>query len=335
MTIPPQHSTSVTPSAIVTGGANPVGQAASPIADLTYRNYDGPLQTRAIRWWIVALSGLRQAFRRPGFWVGAALCALPYFFLGLTLYFRGIAGMFPRGGGANIADTGGRFAFTFFQVLPLAGMLVFIVALVVGAGSIAADNNANALLVYLSKPLTKGDYLLGKWVALFLLISGALMVPSLALYVYCLLMFVQDGFLRDEPLLLGRIVLACCVPGALYASLLVGISAWSKSGRVAGSILAAVYFLTLALSGILFNIFTLKNPQAPTDMQLLLQNASLQGLVSSLSQHIYGLGTRHIARNINIPAPPLIPLLLLFGILVAVGIGAARAKIKAVEVVRG
>ncbi len=218
--------------------------------------------------------------------------------------------------------------------MQIQGLFVFIVALNVGAGSIAADNGANALLVYLSKPLTKGDYLLGKWMALFLLIFGAIAIPNLLLYVFCLLMFLKDGFLSNEPLLIGRVLLACAVPGALYASLLVGVSAWSKSTRAAGGMIAALYFLSLFLSARLFVIFTLKTHE-PTDAQLLLQNASLQGIISGLAQHIYGLASRHIGRGMNVAAAPLWPLLLVFAVIVALGIGAARAKVKAVEVVRG
>ena len=329
MNIPP---TPPAGASISTNGSN-AAQLASPIADLTYRNYDGPLQTRAVRWWIVAVSGLRQAFRRPGFWVGVALCALPCFFIGLMLYFQGLAGLTPPRG-AMAADEGGRFARAFFQITPLQGLLVFIVALNVGSGSIAADNGANALLVYLSKPLTKGDYLLGKWMGVFLLIAGTLLIPNLLLYIFCLLMFFKDGFLSDEPLLIGRVLLACCVPGVLYASLFIGASAWSKTGRAAGGFMAALYFLSAILSGVLFGIFTMRT-RDPSDAQLLLQNASIQGIIGGLTQHIYGLASRHIGRGMNIAAAPLWPLVLVFAGMVAMGVSAARAKVKAVEVVRG
>ncbi len=56
---------------VPTAPADPA--AASPIADLTYRTYDGPLHTRAMRWWIVALSGLRATIKQKGFWIVGAL----------------------------------------------------------------------------------------------------------------------------------------------------------------------------------------------------------------------------------------------------------------------
>ena len=51
-------------------------------------------------------------------------------------------------------------------------LFLLFIALLAGAGSIANDNRANALLVYLSKPCRKVDYLFGKWAGLAMLIAG-------------------------------------------------------------------------------------------------------------------------------------------------------------------
>src|SRR5262249_28740643 len=53
---------------------------APPIADLSYRGYDGPLETRAFRWWIVSLAMIRLAKRRVWFWIWAVLSSLSYLF---------------------------------------------------------------------------------------------------------------------------------------------------------------------------------------------------------------------------------------------------------------
>lgn len=328
MNIPPDASSNFD----ITSLASSVGvaQVASPIADLTYRNYDGPLKTRAVRWWIVALAGLRQAFRKPGFWISVVLCALPCLIFGLLLYIQKVSGQMPP----RAADADPRFATTFFQVIQIQGLFIFIIALTVGAGCIAADNSANALLVYLSKPLTKSDYLLGKWMAIFLLLFGAIAIPNLLLYVFCLLMFFKDGFLSEEPLLLGRILLAAAVPAILYASLLLGISAWSKTARAVGGIMAVLYFMSLILSGFLVSIFYNVSKE-PSDKVLLAASASLSGLISGLIQHIFGVTSRTAGRGMTWGSPPLMPLLIVFTMLVVVGIGAARMKVRAVEVVRG
>ena len=51
---------------------------------------------------------------------------------------------------------------TFREFLDQQGMFVFFVTIYVGAGLIANDRRANALQMYLSKPMTRAEYIAGK-----------------------------------------------------------------------------------------------------------------------------------------------------------------------------
>ena len=51
---------------------------------------------------------------------------------------------------------------TFRQFLEQQDFFVFIMTIYVGAGLIAADRRANALQIYLSKPLLRTEYIAGK-----------------------------------------------------------------------------------------------------------------------------------------------------------------------------
>src|SRR5688500_9736480 len=62
---------------------------ASPIADVSYRNYDGPLRRR-LRWWIVALAGVRIAVSRWYFWLFVVLAMLPYLAGGFWIYLQAL-----------------------------------------------------------------------------------------------------------------------------------------------------------------------------------------------------------------------------------------------------
>lgn len=309
----------------------PSAQVASPIADLTYRNYDGPLLTRAARWWIVALANIRLNLKKPGFWITTALCFLVYIIFGLVRYIQAQAGAV---GGMGGGEVGQKYATTFFQAYQAQALFLFILALIVGTGSIAADNRANALLVYLSKPITKGDYLFGKWMSIFLLLFAVTVVPALLLYGFFVALFFKDGILTEEPLLLLRILGAMAFPAAIYASLLVGISAWSKTGRMAGGVLAGVYFVSLILVQT-FSSFLFRHDFAKG---ALLRCGSLQGLTVGLAQNIYNvtIAPPPFAQNQDKIPPPAFGILALFAVgLIVLGVAAARAKIKAVEVIRG
>jgi ABC-2 type transport system permease protein len=314
----------------------------SPIADLSYRGYDGPLHTRFARWWIVALAGIRLVRKKPGFWILVALCAFPFLLAAIRLYIESqvrVRGLAVPPNPLIDATTGQKYASAFFQAYSGQQLMLFVAALLVGAGSIAADNRANALLVYLSKPITKGDYLLGKWMGVFLTLFGVAFAPAFLLYLYCLLSYGSDGFLRDEPLLWGRVLLAAMVPAAVHASLILGFSAWSKTPRMAGAIYAAFYFISGIVAAILWGI----RYHGDIEKGVLLRHLSVSGVIEGLGQNIYGvtmhtvgiLRRHHEMRQMTIPMPALGAMLGVAAALILLGVLATRLKIRAVEVVRG
>jgi ABC-2 type transport system permease protein len=322
----------------------PAPRPASPIADLSYRGYDGPLSTRLLRWWIVALAGIRLNLKKPWFWVLALLCMLPYLVQGITLLTnmdRTLQAL--TGNNAPVS----RYAQAFFQAFSGQQFLLFILALLVGSSSIAADNRANALLVYLSKPVTKNDYLIGKWMGVLLPLFAVAFFPALLLYLFCLVSYTSEGFLKDDPWLIGRIALACASAGAIHASLLLGCSSWSKTPRMAGAIYASVYLISGIITGIVGTITTVVSATQGHHEQaargILISHLSIGGVITGLAQNIYHLTERSIRidRRAMQPvrlelAPPSFWVMLALAVaMIVVGLVATRARIRAVEVVRG
>lgn len=328
-------------------------QVAPRIEDRSYRGYDGELKARSARWWIVALATIRGNIRKPGFWILAGLITLVYVINGAIFYFTkdltARVGMPLGGEDANL------YTQTLDVCLNWSLLSLFLLALVVGAGGIAADNRANALLVYLSKPLTKTDYLFGKWAGVFLMLAFVSWTPAFLLYLFFLAAYTDDGFLRQNALLILRMTAATLLPAALHASLITGFSAWSRSPRLAGATYAGLYFVLGTLVTITGGIL-LRNAirhhggeearmRAETVMSL-----SVQGVVQGVGQHLYDVnpgrpggifspmrrrgggngGGRFVLRR-----PPLAPLLLAGGVLIVLPLLAARAKVRAVEVVSG
>ena len=339
------------------------GGMVSPISDMTYRNYDGPLQTRALRWWIVALATIRANVNktRYWFWIPVGLIVLTYLIRGAVFYFtRGIQqqvatmnGMPPPENAVN------PFANELYGAmsLPFVSLLVFIAALVVGSSSIAADNRANALLVYLSKPLTRFDYLFGKWMGIFLLLAALILGPSLLMYLFFVGAYASDGFLRDNPTLILRLLVASLIPAAVHASLIVGFSAWTKSGRVAGATYAALYLVSGLLALTIGNVLWVTDTKgASLERTSIVLHSSVDGIKNGLAQHVYDVeppqtgmqannGRRRNRRNrrgdsFSVPEksperPPLWASLTMGALIIGVPLAAARAKVRAVEVVRG
>jgi len=219
---------------------------ASPIADLTYRNYDGPLEPPVNRWWAIAKMSMRLSIKKKGFWVWSVISAYWYLILLAVFYF-------VDSGSQAVAASGQQNPFfknivwkdQFLNGFATAQLLMFVLALMLGSGAIANDNRANALLVYLSKPCSKLDYVIGKWLGIFVLISLVSAVPSLIFYGYCLLSYRSYGFVSQDPWLIFRLLGMVLIPGFFHASVSLGISSLFQQGRLAGATYAAFYFFGL------------------------------------------------------------------------------------------
>jgi ABC-2 type transport system permease protein len=233
---------------------------------------------------------------------------------------------------------GQRFALQFWSVLcgDTNSLFMLVIALVAGAGCISADNRANALLVYLSKPIGRIDYIVGKWMGIFLTLMAATLVPTVLLYLFSLVSYIDEDFLKTEPWLCPRLLLAVAVPAVIHASLIVGISAWSKSSRIVSAIYTSLYVLGGVIASICGGILFKNKPE----IQNVIQHCSIRGLIIGINQNILHvivpvIRLNRFAPQETVDIPKLWPLLTVAGVLVVGSLVAAWIKIRAVEVVRG
>lgn len=336
------------------------------IADLTYRSYDGPLKTHAVRWWYVALATIRANVNRSRYWywLPAGFITLVYLIHTAYFYFdrgirEGIATMSATG--VPTDSRGNPFAAELYDTMsyPLVGLLIFVAALIVGASSIAADNRSNALLVYLSRPITRFDYLFGKWAGIFLLIASLTLIPSLLMFLFFIGSYGGVDFLRENSTLILRLLVAGLVPALIHSSLIVGFSAWSRSGRIAGATYAGLYLATFFIAYAVGNILwgtDIKGERIERTSIVL--HSSVNGIKDGLAQQVYQVeppppimwdvnGSRRRGRRSRRPRwanrkpeklpvrPPLWVSLAMSGTIVVIPLALATAKVRAVEVVRG
>ncbi|HEY3779791.1 MAG TPA: ABC transporter permease subunit, partial [Fimbriimonadaceae bacterium] len=220
---------------------------ASPIADLTYRNYDGPLAPPVYRWWPIAKMSMRMAVKKRAFWVLGVLSGWWFLILSAIFYF------------AEVTSPNAEAEKKFFQTVvwkdqfldgfARSQIFLLLLALLIGVGAIANDNRANALLVYLSKPTTKLDYLIGKWLGIFIPMMCVVAAPTLLFFAYCALSYRQYGILSDDPWLIVKLLALCPVAAFFHASVSLGISSLFDQGRTAGAIYAGLYFMTFIFTG--------------------------------------------------------------------------------------
>jgi ABC-2 type transport system permease protein len=201
-----------------------------PVYEQTYRRYEAREPLRTVRFWPITREALRLLLSRWAFLGLVVLCWLP--FLGFAIYLWAMTqfSQVPEGMLSALPRGGAVFALYFKWQLPLCLLLTTFG----GAGLVANDLRTGAILVYLSRPLTRRDYVIGKLCVLMALNLAVTLAPGLLLYgVACALAPAQ--FVTLELAWLGPAVALHALLLSLSLSLAaLAVSALSKSGRVAG-----------------------------------------------------------------------------------------------------
>jgi len=212
-----------------------------PIHDQGYRRYAGTRAAVGRGWAVITRSGVKSLFGKRAF-IGLLLLAWsPFVVRAVQIY---VASNF-----AQAASILGVKAETFREFLDQQGPFVFFVTIYVGAGLIANDRRANALQVYLSKPLTRAEYVAGKLAILFLFLTGVTWAPAIALLLVQIMFAGSFTFLRDNIFLIPAITLFSLMQVLLASMTMLALSSMSKSSRF----VAIMYTGLMIFTSVIFN----------------------------------------------------------------------------------
>ena len=209
-----------------------------PIHDQGYQRYAGSRARTGAAWQVIAKAGIRSVLAERKFLGLLLISWLPFLVRAVQVY---IAANFQQ---ASFLAPKGE---TFREFLETQSVFVFFITIYVGSGLIAADRRANALQLYLAKPLSRWEYVAGKLAVLFTLLLFVTFVPALAL------LLVQIGFagsltfVRQNLYLLPAITLYSLAQVLLASSTMLALSSLSKSSRFVGVLYAGLIFFTAAL----------------------------------------------------------------------------------------
>lgn len=197
-----------------------------PIYDQGYRRYQARAALRKARFWPITREALRLVLSKRAFLGLIAAAFLPFVVRVIQIY---IVTRFPEAG--RILPVDGRLFGTFLnQQIGFAILLSIFGA----SGLVANDLRTGAILAYLSRPLTRRDYVLGKLLVPLLLNLAVTLVPGVLLYVAGLSL-APELYLKWELVWIGPAILVHGLAISLVVSLLtLAISSLSRSARVAG-----------------------------------------------------------------------------------------------------
>jgi ABC-2 type transport system permease protein len=206
----------------------------------SYTSYAGPLTPAWSRSLVLFRYSRRKLFQskfQTGLFVLCffyPLACLLFIYAANNLSFLASLG----GVGSRIAKIDNKFFLTFVQVQ---GVLGFILTAFTGPGLISPDLANGALPLYLCRPFTRAEYLIGKASVLAIVLSQITWIPGLVLFAVQASL-AGSSWTWDHLWIAGSLMLASLIWIAILSLLAMALSAWVKWRIVAGALLLAVLF---------------------------------------------------------------------------------------------
>lgn len=142
----------------------------------------------------------------------------------------------------------------FYYGLHCQAFFAFLLTVLIGPGLVSPDLANNALPLYLARPLSRPQYVLGKVAVLVAVLSAVTWLPLLALAL--LEASLAEGAWLIEHV---RVPLAVVVGSALWIAVLsllaVTLSAWVRWKTLAAALVVAVFFVSRALATVVNQTF--------------------------------------------------------------------------------
>jgi ABC-2 type transport system permease protein len=216
-----------------------------PIHDQSYRHYEGKREPRGRAWVVIASAGIRSMIRKRRFLGLLLLAWLPFAVYAVRIY---LAATFPQFTALALTRE------TFREFFSLQSPFVFFITIWAGAGLLANDKRANALQIYLAKPLTRSEYIAGKLVILFAFLLLVTWAPGILLLTLQILFAGSFAFIRANLFLFPAITVFSFLQVVLASFTILAVSSLTKSSRFVAIVYAGVILFTDAVSGVLFSI---------------------------------------------------------------------------------
>ncbi len=213
-----------------------------PVQAQSYRPYDGPRRLPGRGWVVIAATGIRQLLSRRILLLLLLFAWAPFLARVVQLY---LATVFPSV--SVLIPT----EHTFRRYLDQQGFFVFVLTVYLGAGLIANDRRTQVLQVYLSKSLTRKEYVTGKLTILMFFLLLITWVPSVLLLFAQVILAGDFVFLRAHLYVLPAVTVFTFVEVLVVSLVILALSAISTSSRFAAMLYAGLALLSEALFVIL------------------------------------------------------------------------------------
>jgi len=304
------------------------------VYEQTYRRYAGVLTPEWSRFLIIPRHAYRAVFNSKLFTAFFVVCFVPLLVEAIMIYLHhnvNALAIFQT----NVKELLPIDAYFFQTFVHIQGYFGFFVALLVGPPLVSRDLRNNALPLYLCRPFTRTEYVLGKMSVILILLSSITWVPQLLLFLF---QSYLEGFtwFRTNLWMASAIVIGGLVWALLLALLSQTISALVKWRVVASGALLAVFFIPSIFAEFINVVFLTRWGDI----------ISLVGVMKNITAGLFGtfdrvVGTVEITdfndtivRQIQVLEPPLWCSWTMLFLICAICLAVLSWRVKAYEVVR-
>jgi ABC-2 type transport system permease protein len=302
------------------------------VYELTYKQYLGSLTPEWNRFLIIPRHAFRDVFKSKLFTAFFVLCFVPLLVEAILIYLHhNVSALAILK--VNVRELLPIDASFFETFVNLQGGFAFFVTLLVGPPLVARDLRNNALPLYLCRPFSRTEYVLGKMSVLLILLSAITWVPQLLLF--ALQSYLEGArWFIDNLWLAAGIFLASIVWILLLALLSQAISALVKWRVVASGALLGLFFIPSVFGEVVNAIFRTR----------LASVISLGSNMRNVTAGLFGTFQRtttyvsdfdgEVANRISITEPPLLLSWFVLFLVCAACLALLSWKVKAYEVVK-
>jgi len=298
----------------------------------TYKQYLGRLTPEWSRFLVIPRHAFRDVFKSKLFTAFFVVCFIPLLIEAILIYLHHNVNALAILK-VNVRELIPIDAFFFQTFVNLQASFAFFVTLLVGPPLVARDLRNNALPLYLCRPFSRTEYVLGKMSVLLILLSAMTWVPQLLLFLFQ--SYLEGGrWFIDNLWLASAIFIGSVVWILLLALLSQAVSALVKWRVIASAALLGIFFIPSVFGEVINQIFLTRWGNI-ISLGALMKNvtAGLFGTFVQASGHITEWDGR-VGREIIVNEPPLIASWFALFVVCAICLALLSRKVKAYEVVR-
>ena len=284
----------------------------------TYKPYAGKLTPEWSRFLIIPRHAFRDVFASKifiGFFALCFICPLVMAIL-IYLHYNVNALLIMELKVSDVISINGEFFLIFLGVQL---WCAFFLTVLIGPPLVSRDMSNNALPLYLCRPFSRLEYMVGKMSVLVILLSAITWVPGLLLFIFQAYLE-GAGWLVHNLWIAAAIAIGSMASVIMLALLSMTLSAWLKWRIAASAGLIAVFMIPRAIGALITVMFNTRWGNI----------ISLGAVADSINAALFRL---ELGPNIKLLPPPLAAWIAL-GVFCALCVLLLSRRVRAYEVVR-